>query len=104
MGGVYVFLRPSDDAPEFLEEGTGGFFKRSAPKDPNVSLQELSANWVDGTSIVYIGKATSLKTRLSAYLRFGEGKFATLGWTLHLAIEGFTRFNRLLESDWRKSA
>lgn len=77
VGGVYVFLRPSDDAPEFLEEGTGGFFKRSAPKDPNVSLQELSANWVDGTSIVYIGKATSLKTRLSAYLRFGEGKFAT---------------------------
>ena len=37
VGGVYVFLRPSDDAPEFLEEGTGGFFKRSAPKDPKVT-------------------------------------------------------------------
>lgn len=76
-GGVYVFLRQSDESPEFLERGTGGFFKRSVPKDPNVSLSELSANWVDGTSIVYIGKATSLKTRLSAYLQFGEGKFAT---------------------------
>ena len=28
-------------------------------------------------AIVYIGKGKSLKTRLSSYLRFGEGKFAT---------------------------
>ncbi|UKI43789.1 MAG: hypothetical protein L6U16_12575 [Porphyromonadaceae bacterium] len=78
VGGVYVFLRPSDDAPEFLEEGTGGFFKRSAPKDPNVSLQELSANWVDrDIYCVYRKSHKPKKTRLSAYLRFGEGKFAT---------------------------
>ena len=24
-GGVYVILRQSDDSPEFLERGTGGF-------------------------------------------------------------------------------
>ena len=75
--GVYVFLRVNDEEPTFLEKGTGGFFKRSAPRNPNVSIAELKANWVDGASIVYIGKATNLKTRLSSYLRFGDGKFAT---------------------------
>lgn len=75
-GGVYVFLRQSDGEPKFLERGTGGFFKRSAPKDPNVSIEELKAAWVEGSSIMYIGKAESLKSRLSSYLRFGEGKFA----------------------------
>ena len=74
--GVYVFFRIKDAEPEFLEIGTGGFYKRSAPKDPNVPITELKANWVEDTNIVYIGKATSLKTRLRAYLRFGEGKYS----------------------------
>lgn len=105
VGGVYVFLRPSDDAPEFLEEGTGGFFKRSAPKDPNVSLQELSANWVDGTSYCVYRKSHKPKNAVECLFAIWRRKVChTLGWTLHLAIEGFTRFNRLLESDWRKSA
>ena len=74
--GVYVVLRESNTTPKFLVEGTGGFFKG---KNPNVSIDELEANWVDGTSIVYIGKAGSmgstanLRTRLGQYLRFGEG-------------------------------
>ena len=75
--GMYVCLRMKDTEPEFLKIGSGGFFKRSAPKDPNVSMAELKANWVEETAVVYIGKATNLKTRLRAHLRFGEGKFAT---------------------------
>lgn len=74
--GVYVVLRESNATPKFLAEGTGGFFKS---KNPNVSIDELKANWVEDTSIVYIGKAGSigstanLRTRLGQYLRFGEG-------------------------------
>ena len=69
--GVYVVLRVSERAPEFLETGSGGHFKG---KNPNVPVAELAANWVDGTPVVYIGKATSLRKRISQYLRFGQGK------------------------------
>lgn len=71
-GGVYMILyfNPTGAMPQFLPVGTGGFFKG---KDPNVSIEELQANWVDGTPVVYIGKATSLKSRLSQYMRFGQG-------------------------------
>ena len=68
--GVYLVLRISDASPDFLVKGTGGYFKG---KDPNVPISELSNNWIDDTPVVYIGKATSLKKRLSQYLRFGEG-------------------------------
>jgi len=75
--GVYIILRLKDSEPEFLERGTGGLFKRTEPRDPNVSIDELRDNWVPDEAIIYIGKATSLKSRLGSYLRFGEGKFAT---------------------------
>lgn len=74
--GVYVVLRENNTTPKFLSEGTGGFFKG---KNANVSIDELKANWVEDTSIVYIGKAGStgstanLRTRLGQYLRFGDG-------------------------------
>ena len=74
--GVYVVLRESESAPKFLSEGTGGFFKG---KSPNVSIAELEANWVEGTPVVYIGKAggvgssATLQKRLGQYLRFGQG-------------------------------
>ena len=70
-------MRLKDSEPEFLEQGTGGFFKKKEPRDPNVSIAELRDNWVPDEAIIYIGKATSLKSRLGSYLRFGEGKFAT---------------------------
>lgn len=69
--GVYMILRESENAPEFLNEGTGGFFKG---KNPNVSISELQNNWVKNTPIMYIGKATSLQSRLKQYMNFGQGK------------------------------
>lgn len=69
--GVYIIFRYDDTVPKFLEVGSGGFFKG---KDPNVSIDELQANWVPGAHVVYIGKATSLKKRLGQYMRFGDGK------------------------------
>lgn len=74
--GVYVVLYEENNPPKFLNEGTGGFFKG---RNPNVSISELEDNWVDGTSIVYIGKAggvgssATLQSRLKQYLRFGQG-------------------------------
>ena len=62
--GVYIVIRESDNAPEFLAEGTGGFFKG---KNPNVSIDELKANYVADS------KATSLKKRVGQLLRFGTG-------------------------------
>lgn len=70
--GVYIVLRRSKKRPEYLTIGSGGHFK---DKDPNVSVAELSDNWVEGASVVYIGMTTTtLHERLSAYMKFGEGK------------------------------
>lgn len=69
-GGVYIVVRDSDNSPEFLATGTGGFFKG---KNPNVGLEELESNYVAGSKVVYIGKATSLKKRVGQLLRFGAG-------------------------------
>ena len=69
-GGVYIVVRDSDNSPEFLATGTGGFFKG---KNPNAGLEELESNYVAGSKVVYIGKATSLKKRVGQLLRFGAG-------------------------------
>lgn len=69
--GVYLVLTIDNKPGEFLTIGSGGHFKG---KDPNISLADLKANWVDNTKVVYIGKATSLKSRLKDYFRFGQGK------------------------------
>ncbi|WP_292264880.1 hypothetical protein [Butyricimonas sp.] len=73
--GVYLVLHVKEGKPTFLEKGSGGFFKE---KNPNVSLHELNENWVVGTPVIYIGKAggrsATLHSRLSQYLKFGQGK------------------------------
>ena len=69
--GVYIVLNSENKPADFMTIGTGGFFKG---KDPNVSLVELKSNWVENTKVVYIGKATSLKSRLRQYFNFGQGK------------------------------
>jgi hypothetical protein len=69
--GVYLVLNTAKKQGDFLQVGTGGHFKG---KNPNVSINELKSNWVDNTLVIYIGKATSLKSRLRQYFRFGQGK------------------------------
>lgn len=71
--GVYMVVC-EDKLPEFVKKGSGGFYKG---QDPNVSIEELKENWVEGTVAVYIGKAADLKKRLSMYIRFGNGKSAS---------------------------
>lgn len=75
--GVYVVLRLSDEEPQFVEKGTGGFFKG---KDPNEPISKLKKNWLENSPIIYIGKAggsgikATLRSRLEQYIQFGEGK------------------------------
>lgn len=77
--GVYAVVRLQSSNPVFLENGTGGFFK---DRNPNVDIQTLEEKWVDGTEILYIGKAGSgtssstLHKRIKQYLDFGSGKKA----------------------------
>lgn len=76
--GVYLVLNPNYiyDA-EYLQIGTGGYFKG---KDPNVLIDELKSNWVKNSFVVYIGKAggetskATLNSRLKQYFGFGQGK------------------------------
>lgn len=68
--GVYMVVRSTKTAPQFLTEGTGGYFKK---KNPNVSIEVLQSNWVNNSCVLYIGKAASLKKRLKQYLDFGKG-------------------------------
>lgn len=75
--GVYMVLYEGAGNPDFICPGTGGAFKG---KNPNVTMEELAANWVDNTCVVYIGKAggmtssSTLKKRIGQYLAFGKGK------------------------------
>lgn len=75
--GVYCIINSLDSKADFLESGCGGYFKG---KNPNVSLSELNHNWVEGATVVYIGKAggtgkkATLRSRLRQYLKFGQGK------------------------------
>ena len=67
VSGVYMVLRVSDEAPVFLEKGSGGHFKG---KEPNVPVDVLKANWVKETPV-------------SAFRSGQAGR--TLGWKIHLA-------------------
>lgn len=68
-GGVYVVAYGG--APQFASESCGGWFKG---KNPSISAEALSANWVEGAEVVYIGKADVLKRRLTEFADFGAGK------------------------------
>jgi len=76
--GVYLVVWPYDTLPVvFLPSSTGGHFKG---RNPTAGLPELRSHWVDGSKVVYIGKAGSaegsatLRRRLWSYKRFGMGK------------------------------
>lgn len=75
--GIYMVIYLPEKEPSFLQNGTGGNFKK---KDPNLLIKELQENWVRKTKVIYIGKAggmesgATLNSRLEQYLDFGHGK------------------------------
>jgi hypothetical protein len=71
LPGVYVVVRESEAPVTFLDENPGGRFKAS---NPTVAIPRLTEKWVDGCCVLYIGKATNLRSRLRQYRDFGRGK------------------------------
>jgi hypothetical protein len=69
--GVYCVLRPGRGTPAFLAVTTGGRFKG---RDKTLPVEVLAARWVTGSSVVYIGKASSLRMRLRQLVDYGRGK------------------------------
>ncbi len=69
--GTYCVILPEGMTPTFLTSSRGGRFRG---KDPTVDQKELQSQWVDGTSILYIGSAGDLRRRIGQFLRFGEGR------------------------------
>jgi hypothetical protein len=68
---AYVVYRSSTSPPAFLNRNPGG---RHKEKDPTVAPELLLANWVDGASVIYIGKADVANRRLKQFARFGAGE------------------------------
>lgn len=82
--GVYVVLFQFENRAKFLPIGSGPALYKNAI-NPNVSVKELEDNWVENTIVINIGKAgglnkhgieqkSTLRSRLKAYLKFGQGK------------------------------
>lgn len=69
--GLYVAFREALDPPRFIDPGTGGWFKGT---DPNVRVGVLEAKWVPDATVVYIGMASSLATRVGQLIKFGHGR------------------------------
>ena len=75
--GVYVVLRASTAAPQFLAKGFGGTHKA---RKANVPISELEASWVPGASVMYFGKASQrangggLWDRINEYSIAGQGR------------------------------
>jgi hypothetical protein len=70
-GGIYVVTYQGENPSKFAERSCGGWFKG---KDPTVPEDQLIANWVQGSEIVYIGQSGDLKRRLKQFADFGAGK------------------------------
>ena len=69
--GVYMVLRNSSSAPEFVLKGTGGFYQR---KNPNVQITRLKREWVADALVIYIGCSGNLNNRIKLLMQFGEGQ------------------------------
>lgn len=69
--GVYVVFAPEDFEFLVLDGSSAGHFK---DKDPTVDPELLLKRWISETRIIYIGKATSLRSRLRQFRDFGNGR------------------------------
>lgn len=78
--GIYVVLRPGTEPPSFLPVSPAGHLKG---RDPSATVEELRGAWVEGATILYVGKATAgkdgrrgLRRRFAEYRRHGGGGMA----------------------------
>lgn len=80
--GVYIVLYLMGGRPDLLKRGSGGRFKGV---DKNADIEFLFRRWVDGTIVVYIGKAgvrgksdkdsrATLHRRVGRFIDYGSGQ------------------------------
>ncbi|MGP9527157.1 hypothetical protein [Glutamicibacter sp. AOP5-A2-18] len=76
--GIFVVLAPSDYEPRYLNRSTAGTFKK---KNPSLKPEQLEAEWVHDTEVLYIGKASpgsqgnrGLRRQIQEFIDFGNGK------------------------------
>ncbi|KQN90846.1 hypothetical protein [Arthrobacter sp. Leaf69] len=76
--GIFVVLQPEGFRPQFLARSTAGIFKK---KDPTLKPEALTAEWVDGAEVLYVGKAgpgskgnRGLRRQIQEFVDFGKGK------------------------------
>lgn len=73
--GIYIVFSSNRKMPVFCDS----FKEFSIDPIPARDLNTLWRNWIEETSILYIGKATNLRNRLKAYIKWGRGKKSALG-------------------------
>ena len=76
--GIFVVLQPEGFRPQFLARSTAGIFKK---KDPTLKVDALTAEWIDGAEVLYVGKAgpgskgnRGLRRQIQEFVDFGKGK------------------------------
>ncbi|MFX0101578.1 MAG: hypothetical protein ACFFCS_18525 [Candidatus Hodarchaeota archaeon] len=78
-GGIYLIVRDSTGPPRFVKDLSTVKFKKKEIERVLSNDKYLEEKWVDGTDVLYIGKAdgtkkSSLYQRIKNYVRFGLGK------------------------------
>ena len=74
--GVYTVLRIEKGSPRLLSRNRCGHYKG---RDPTIPVSELRQRWIDGTEVLYIGRAAGkggLNGRIGKLLRFAQGHAA----------------------------
>ena len=76
--GIFVVLAPQGFKPRFLNRSTAGTFKK---KNPSLTPEQLAGEWVEGSEVLYIGKAGAgsqgnrgLRRQIQEFIDFGRGK------------------------------
>jgi hypothetical protein len=74
--GTYFVVKPMRFMPKFRAQSPAGQFKG---QDPTVAIDRLRDAWVDGSPVLYVGKAgganqqATLRSRIECYLSHGQG-------------------------------